>query len=424
MPGHCRRAIAVVCITAFPGVLGAQTLQDRPFEDRQHDAALAVAERPHPELDPLGIRAGSMLVRPSVDLGVQYDSNIYALDRNRVSDVIVTAGANVSVRSDWSRNALSAAASISRRQYLKADSESTTNYLLDAGGRIDLERGYLDASVDTARLTQLRTDVDAPGASDRPIRYRRTGAALVGEYPFGMVTVRAGLDWHRFRFEDSRTIAGAPLRQGFRDRDITSALARADLAVSPALSVYVDATANRRAYRNMAGAPFDRDSSGFTLEAGADFDITRQVRGHVQAGYLSQQGANDIWSAKGLSGRGKVEWFIQPVLTLTAEGGRQIRDAAQTDTPAYLSTDINARADYELFRSVIVSAQAGYTWDEFQGTRGRARRPQFGAGARYRMGRNLVYDLRFEHLAQHSPRSDGLRNFRDNRLMFTVRLQQ
>jgi hypothetical protein len=411
-------------MASWPGTVCAQTLQERPFEDRQHDPDLAVAERPHPELDPLGIRAGSMIVSPSADLGAQYDSNIYASDTNAVSDVIVTAGANVSVRSDWARNAVSAAASISRRQYLKAGSESTTNYLLDAGGRLDLERGYLDAAVDTARLTQSRSDVDAPGSADRPIRYHRTGATLVGEYPFGMVTVRAGLDWHRFRFENARTIVGDPLRQDFRDRDITSALARADLAVSPALSLYVDATANRRSYRDVGTASFDRDSSGFTLEAGADFDITRLVRGHVQAGYLSQQGANSIWSAKGLSGRGKVEWFVHPVLTVTVEGGRQIRDSAQTDTPAYLSTDVIARADYELLRSVIISAEAGYTWDEFQGTGGRARRPQAAASARYRMGRDFVYELRFEHLAQHSPRADGLRNFEDNRLMLMVRFQR
>ncbi|MCC2975162.1 outer membrane beta-barrel protein [Sphingomonas sp. PL-96] len=419
-----RGAAALLCVAAWPGLAGAQALQDRPFEDRQQDPDLSVVERRHPELDPLGIPLGSFLVEPSIDLGTQYDSNIYALDQDPIDDLIVTAGANLAIRSDWSRNALNASASVSSRQYLQAERESTTDYQLAAGGRLDLERGYLDLSLETAKLTQSRRDVDAPGAADRPIRFHSTGGTLVGEYPFGQVTARAGLDWHRYRFNDAQAISGAPLPQDFRDRDVFSTLARVDYAVSPALALYVDATANRRSYRRLGPAGFDRDSWGFTVEGGADFDITRQVRGHFQAGYLSQEGPNRSWWAKGLSGRGRIEWFAKPVLTITVEGGRRIEDAAQADTPAYLSTDIIARADYELLRSLIVSAEAGYTWDTFQGTGGRAERPQWAGGARYRMGRGAVYELRYEHLGQDSSAASGLRNFRDDRILLTVRFQR
>ncbi len=400
----------------------AQVLQELPFRDRNRDPDLSVADRRHPELDALDIRVGSFIAAPSIDAGLQYDSNIYALERNVVGDVVATTGASLQVRSDWTRNSLVAGATIGRRQYLKAGDESTTDWRLNAGGRVDIGGGTLEAVVESARATEARSVVDAPGAADRPVRYQRSGTSLVGERAFGRLTARAGADWHRYAFDDARTVAGAVLPQGYRDRDIVTGLARLDLAVSPALAVYVDGRINRRSYDRSA-LP-DRDSSGYTIEAGTDFDITRLLRGHVQAGYLSQHGAGGRWVARGVSGRGRVEWFAKPVLTITIEGGRRIEDSAQTDTPAYLSTDIVARADYELLRSLVVTAGASVTWDRFEGVDRRARRLQQSLAARYRMGRRAVIDLGYQRLAQRSPDNSGLRSFADQRVLLSLRLQR
>lgn len=416
-----RRAIHLLCVVAWSNAAYAQTLQERPFEDRQRDPDLAVATRSHPELEPLEIRIGTIILDPSLELGVQYDSNIYALERQPVSDVIATIDAVLSARTDWSRHGLTADVALLRRQYVRRDTESTTDYQLNAGGRLDAERGHLDIAADTARHTQARSEVDAPGAAARPIRYQTTGIAAVGEYPFGPLTTRAGIDWHRYRFDDARTIDGTPLPQRFRDRDVVTGLVRADLTINPALALYVSATGNQRTYRPGSTG---RDSAGYTIEAGADFDITRQVRGHVQAGYLSQRGTAGRWTARGVSGRGKVEWFAMPVLTLTVEGGRSVEDSSDTDAAAYLRSDIDLRADYELLRSLILSAEAGYTWDRFQGSDSRARRPRIAASAQYRMGRHLVYQLRYQHLAQHASGVIGLRRFHDDQIMLTVQLRR
>lgn len=418
-----KRVAAFVIAAAWSAAAPSQMLQELPFLDRGRNPDLSVAERAHPELDPLEVRLGSFIAAPSVDFGIQHDSNIYALQRNPISDWIITAGAVLAVRSDWQRNEVNAGFAIDRRRYIKADDESTTNYRLDAGGRADVAGGTLDLAAETARVTESRSDVDAPGAADRPIRYNRSGISVSAERPVGRLTARAGADWHRYRFDDAQTVSGTLLRQDYRDRDILTGLARIDAEVSPALALYVDGSVNRRSY-NRTSAPLDRDSSGYTIEGGADFDITRLLRGHVQAGYLSQNGKAQEWSAKGISGRGRIEWFARPVLTVTVEGGRSIQDSAQTDTPAYLSTDISARADYELLRSLIITVSGGYTWDRFEGVDRRARRAQLGLGVRYRMGRHAVCDLNYQRLSQRSPNADGLRSFADSRFLLSVRLQR
>lgn len=396
--------------------------QERDYYPR--DRSVSVSERPHPELDPLGFPLGSFVMLPGVTTGITFDDNIYALPDHVRSDGIALFAADVAIKSTWSRNAASFRADVTRNQYLGAGSQSTTDYDLGADGRLDMGDGDISASIATARLTQSRTDVDAQGAAARPIRFQRSLATVDVAQEFGRVRLQGGVDWRRYRFDDAFTVAGQRLPQGFRDRDVTAERLRADYAMSPSLSLYVDGSVNQRSYDiRPAGAPA-RDSHGYTIEAGTDFDITNLVRGHVQLGYLSQDGRSGLWSAHGLSGRGKVEWFATPLLTVTIEGARTIEDSAELDTPAYRSTSVDVHADYELLRSLVVSATGGVEWDRFQATGQRARRTRASLSARYRIGRNIVVDGAFQHLGQAVSQAPGLSRFADNRLLLTLRFQK
>ena len=416
-----RFGLAAVAVTGlFAAPAWAQT--ERDYYPRDH--SLSVIERPHPAFDPLGLPIGGFLLLPSVTTGIVYDDNIYALPKDGVSDEVATFSADLDVTSTWSRNAAALHAGVDRNQYLRAGDQSTTDYHLGADGRLDLGDGALSVTTETARFTQSRSDVDAPGAAVKPIRYNRTLATIDGDQEFGRVKLSGQVDWRRFRFDDAFTAAGQRLDQSFRNRDVISEELKADYAISPRIAVYVDGVVNQRPYSNQPiGEPI-RDSHGYTIEGGADFDLTNLVRGHLQFGYLSQTGQSGLWSAHGLSGRGKIEWFATPLITVTIEGGRTIEDSAELDTPAYRSTSLDARADYELLRNLIISATAGVEWDRFQATDQRARRTQETLSARYRIGRTVVLDAAYQHLSQTASGSPGLSGFGDNRLMLTLRLQK
>jgi hypothetical protein len=417
--GGLRLAVlASACMIAAP--TAAQTERDYYPRDR----TLSVTERPHPELEPLGLPVGSFLILPSVTAGITYDDNIYALPGDKIGDWIATIGADVAVKSAWSRNAAALHAGLTRNQYLGAGSQSTTDYDLGADGRLDMGDGNVALSAATARFTQSRSDVDAPNAAVRPIRYNRSLVSASGEQELGRVRVAGSFDWRRYRFDDAHTATGLLLDQSFRNRDVTSEDLRVDYALSPRFALYIDAAANQRGYQIMPLDGSSRDSHGYTIEAGADFDITNLMRGHVQLGYLSQRGRSGAWSASGFSGRGKVEWFATPLVTVTLVAGHTVEDSAELDTPAYLSTDVDATIDYELLRSLVITARGGIEWDRFQATDQRARRTQESLGARYRMGRNVVLEASWQHLKQTASGAPGLRGFDDNRLMLTLRLQK
>ena len=417
--GGLRLAVlAGACLVAMPTT--AQTERDYYPRDR----TLSVTERPHPEFEPLGLPVGSFLILPSITTGITYDDNIYAQRRDETGDWIATIGADVAVKSTWSRNAASLHGGVVRNQYLGAGSQSTTDYDLGADGRLDVGDGNVALSAETARFTQSRSDVDAPNAAVRPIRYDRSLVSAGGEQELGRVRVAATLDWRRYRFDDGHTATGLLLDQSFRNRDVTGEDVRVDYALSPRIALYIDGAANQRSYEVVPIGGPPRDSHGYTIEAGADFDITNLVRGHIQLGYLSQRGQSGIWSASGFSGRGKVEWFATPLITVTLAAGHTIEDSAELDTPAYLSTSADATIDYELLRNLIITARGKIEWDRFQATDQRARRTRESLGARYRMGRNVVLDAQYEHLSQSPSGVPGIRGFDDNRLMVTLRLQK
>ena len=69
---------------AFAGTVCAPLLagaQQQQSDDP--DPNITVVERPRPELDPLGIRAGSFFIFPSISLSGTYDSNVLATTRTR-----------------------------------------------------------------------------------------------------------------------------------------------------------------------------------------------------------------------------------------------------------------------------------------------------------------------------------------------------
>ena len=66
-----------------------------------------VLDRPKPELEPLGVRAGGFLIFPKVELGTSYDDNVFATENNEEGDFLFQVLPTVTVESDFNRHLLS-----------------------------------------------------------------------------------------------------------------------------------------------------------------------------------------------------------------------------------------------------------------------------------------------------------------------------
>ena len=85
-----------------------------------------------------GYHTDDFRIRPSVSVGVKYDDNIFATDKDTVSDWIILLSPQLRVDSTWSRHSLNFKAGADVGRYWEYDAENYIDYWGNAEGRINL----------------------------------------------------------------------------------------------------------------------------------------------------------------------------------------------------------------------------------------------------------------------------------------------
>lgn len=401
------------------GEADAQWLWDR-------DRNVSVTQRPRPEYDALGMRAGAFVIRPELLLAVEHNDNIFATATNTESDAIFVVNPSVAVDTTWSNHALNAYADVRHNAYADFSSENTTDYSLGAGGRVDIARGSsVGFSASHSRGTEPRTSAGAAGFAAEPIRFDTTSFAIGTEHTFNRLRLRAGYDFAKTDYEDARLIGGGVASQDFRDQDVHRFTLRGDLALSPDTAVFARYRYNERDFRLAPPAVANsRDSDGYTFDVGVEFDLGGLARGEIGAGYMKQEYENPAFgTVDGFSVDGLLEWFPTQLTTITFTARRSIEDAGIAAASGYVGTGLSVQADHELLRNVILTARVDYATDDYQGIDREDRRWGATVQATYMMNRNVGVAASYSHLDQSSSGSAGSRDFRVNRFMVGVVLQ-
>ena len=225
---------------------------------------------------PLGVRAGSLLLRPAIQVDTGYDSNPNQLARaRRGSSVIATAGA-LDVASDWSRHSLTA--NLRGAYFAFPDEHSADRPLGD--GRADLR---LDMLRDTA-LTfggAYAVSTERPGSVEQPVvGDTRSIVTTVGgsagiEQTFGRTVLALRGDIGRTDFSSVALAGGGSLSQADRNYATEGVTLRATYEVSPALRPFAEIRYDERHYDEPIDAGgVDRSSRGWLGKAGARIELT------------------------------------------------------------------------------------------------------------------------------------------------------
>ena len=412
-----------------PGLESSGVGHDQPLRTESNfarDRNVSVRERPRPDYEAPGIRAGGFLVFPRVTASLAYDDNIYATDTNKVSAGIGEIVPEVAIRSQWSRNELSAFARAAITRYFNHSSENTEDYAVGAAGRLDLLRASnLYASGSFVSAHEPRTSPTAPTAASSPIHYDQWQATFGGVHEMNRLRLSGRVNYNDFRYDNATTVAGDPLLQNFRNRNVWTETGRAEYAVSPDTALYVSAQFNQRNYHlHPPTVPFDKNSSGYDVAVGANFDLTRVIRGEVQVGYMSQGYRSSAFKdINGVSVRAAVDWFPTEITTVNLSASRTIEEAAIENASGYLATSGGLRVDHELLRNVLLSARGGYEYDEYRGIDRNDKRPSAGVSATYLLNRKIGLTVAYDYLKLTSSGVDKVPNYSDNRVTGSLTLQ-
>jgi hypothetical protein len=159
--------------TALVGVIApVASAQDNPFLRGRH---VAVTERGQPQYDPESIRAGSFQISSNLLAAAEYNDNVFGQASNTVEDTIIRIRPEVVATSNWTVHAITAGASVDHREYTSEGSETSTDYNLFVGGRLDGTRNFQltgNASAGQLQKRAMSPAARAPRAGAKPVSQR------------------------------------------------------------------------------------------------------------------------------------------------------------------------------------------------------------------------------------------------------------
>lgn len=396
---------------------------DAGIDNFSRNRNTSVQQRPRPDYEAPGIRAGGFLVYPRLELQVERNDNIYAVDVNEVDDTITHIRPELSLESDWNQNFLSAYVRGAFNRYVDFDGENTDEFAIGSAARVDVVRGSnIGLGADYTSSFEPRTAPDAPANAIEPTGLDTTQAYISGSRAAGYFKLTGRADWRSIDYEDGRTGAGAVIEQDTRDREVVSVSGRVDFAVSPDTAFFVQATGNERAYdiASTVAAP-NRDSSGAEYLIGANFEVSAGVRGEISAGYIQQDFEEAAYEdSDGFAARAQLEWFPTELTTVTLAGGRSIEDSATPGVGGLLASNLSIGIDHELLRNVILNGRLTWGRDEYEGIDREDTRVGVNVGGTYLINRNLGVNATYTVLDTSSEGAARDIDFTVNRLAVSL----
>jgi hypothetical protein len=387
---------------------------------------VGVQDRPRPEYDPLGFRIGAFQLSPSLTVEESYDDNIYATDRNSVSDFLTATTGAVSVQTLGTGFSLSAKGAFTANEYRHNSVEDFLDYNGSVGAGDLL--GYsttISASGQFAHAHVSRQDPSFPGEAITPPSFDTSGGSIDIRHNLAHGNIDLNLQLLSFNFHDAELSDHILLAQDFKDHNEITLDLRDNFVVGQSVSTFLRAIHKEYDYGHDAQAGLlNRNSAADTAGGGVSFQITNLMTGEIGAGVLRLKNHdavdNNLTTVSVLS---TLEYFVTPLTTVTATFERASGAANIPGSSSFISNNAKATLDYELRRNVILSATFSRDSRLYTGIDATETTLQGGATARWLLNRSLKLQMAYTVASRTSPLQTYLgQNFNDRVIDFEIEL--
>lgn len=376
--------------------------QPTPLTPAQPEAATfgeTVATRRRPELEPLGIRAGSFLIFPNFAVEETFNDNVLASKHNKKSDFVTDLVPQVAVESNWANHALNLRAGADAGYYADVTRLDYTDYFAAIDGRVDITRdSALFAGGGYAHQHEDPGQPNAATDAKQPTEYDYFNGFARYVQKVGRIRGIADTSFQRLDYDKTNTVSGAELNNTGRDRNVYAGGLRIGYELQPHYEAFVRGEGNKRDYdRKIDEGGVERSSEGYTAVGGLALDLGGVTFGEVYAGYLQQfYDSNQLNTISGLTAGGTLTWNVTTLTTINARAARIVEETTQLGSSGILRTTGGISADHELLRNLILSAAFNITNDDYQDVKRTDYYYIPGISARYLMNRNLYATLGYQ----------------------------
>lgn len=355
----------------FASVL-AMLVAAAPAEAVEFGRALignTVQSRVHRGYEPVGIRAGSFMFFPSLDLRGEYNDNIFSDKTDKVDDFIFGIRPSISGRSLWQRHSLRMNAYGNFGIHADNPDENFEDAGVSTEGTIDIADGSrLNVKLGATRDHERRDSPDDARGVHPTIYYRFT-PEMTFDQRINRVALRVKASADYIDFNDTVNGAGAVINQDDRDRLTWVIEGRAGYDLSRNVQLYVSALTDHRIYDDQFDDDgYERDSNGYGVFGGIIVDLEGLISAEAYVGYRSQSFADArLENVKGVGGGINLIWAPTKLTTVTLTGERIVEETTLTGSTASLNTSFDLTIDHELRRNIVITLSGGYLNRNYEG---------------------------------------------------------
>jgi hypothetical protein len=349
----------------------------------------------------LGIRAGSFILRPSVEQGFTYTTNANS-SPNGSEAIQSDTTLRLNAVSDWSQHyAAIEAYGIFRKslsgedlQQIEGGIAQTIDYDLSRELKLKTAVGY------AFKPESASSPVILGNVVEQPLRHTFNASLGLtketGKFEYG-VTVAS----ERNMYGEAELDTGGTLNQDDRNAALTTISLRGGYEISPAITPFVEVELGRRQYDLTADAAgYERSADRVAARAGVKLDMREKLVGELSAGWLRESFDDArLDPISGLDLIADLRWSPERETTIglrastTVEGtttageSGSLLHAGRLSIERQIRTNLSANAtlgvDWRTYNStgdhdLVLSAEAGATWwlNRYLGITGRLKHEQ------------------------------------------------
>lgn len=350
---------------------------------------------------PLGIRLGSLVLKPAVTASGGYDTNPERKSGfGAKGSFFQRYDAELGLQSDWNVHELKGQLRGGYIDYFTNRQASRP----DAQGNLDLR---LDIDRDTRLLLESRAQLDTqrPGSPDltaavqgRPEVWQYGGAAgITRDINRLQLTLRGAVD--RSDYADAQLSSGAILSQKDRNQTQYDLRLRAAYEVTPGIRPFVEAEIDRREFDEKVDSNgYRRSSSGLTGRIGSSFELSRQLTGEISGGYQNRRYEDArLQDLRGFVGDAALIWSPTPLTTVTLRGSASLGDTTVPGSSGTTARRATIEIAHALRRNLTVTGFATLGRTEYDGQSLREDLTSLGARLEYKLTRTFAIRASFTH---------------------------
>lgn len=382
-----RRRLVAALVAALSLSGGIQPACGQTLDSEPSDVA---GNRPQPGYDPVGIRAGKLMIRPSLTISPDFSSNVFTTADDPRSDASVSIVPTITAALTEPGANFSLYGEARIRRYATYSTQDDEQFRIDAGGSTELPSGFfLSAGVGWADTTAARGTVANDLSIGDPLKMRELRSRISLRRSFNRLYASIGLSAARSTYEDIDLDDGSVIDQSFRNGHRSGGTVTLGYEVSPLLALETRATYDVYRYSDVRPL-FIRDAEAYSIGIGLRYQITQLFTAEFNAGLRQHKFDNPLFATiKGVALFGRLRWYPTPLISVRADLAQSTSTSTLDQVSAVTVTDFTLGADYEFRRNVLVTAETALAFEDYGQIGLQAKRLSFTSRVEWKVNRWL-----------------------------------